>query len=216
MSDAYYRQWQRFPKPASEWQREAEHVDSEGRLHALQHVVNTSKSVLDVGCGIGLDHQPLSNLAYLGVDVTPKFTREARRNGVPCVQASALQLPFKDGSFDTVYCRNLLLHLPPEHVMLVLDEMLRVARNRVVTVEPEWTELPDYHVRELIDIDPNDVLLFFSNTYSRRLMVEYAESRGITLKWHVGHDVARSNFLHKPVNWQVTDYQKPQLQHCFP
>jgi ubiquinone/menaquinone biosynthesis C-methylase UbiE len=201
-------QWQRFSKPASQWQRETEHVYSEGRKTALQYIVNSSKTILDVGCGIGLDYLPLSNLEYYGVDVTPRFINEAHRLGVPCQIGSALNLPFKDTSFDTVYCRNLLLHLPPDQVFTALNEMLRVAKKQVVTVEPQWEDKANFKVREFIDTDPKDLLMFFSNTYAKQSMQDWAEQHGLTLQTWTGYDEARSNFLHKPVNWQVTVYTK--------
>lgn len=208
LSQAYYGQWQRFPKPAGKWQRGEDLVFHEGRLTALKHIVESAHSVLDVGCGIGLDHQPLSNISYYGVDVTPRFVKEARRLHVPCQVSSALHLPFRDESFDIVYCRNLLLHLPPDQVCQALDEMLRVASKEVVTVEPAWEHRSNLSIRELIDTDPSDMLMFFSNAYSEREMVEYARSRKAALTRWFGHDSPRSAFLHRNVDWQVTVYSK--------
>ena len=208
MSEAYYSQWQRFPKPAKDWQREESRVFHKGRLAALHYVIRTSRSVLDVGCGIGLDWLPLSNIRYMGVDVTPKFIEAAKKNGVPCRLGSVLDLRFDDGTFDTVYCRNLLLHLPPDQVFIALDEMARVAGKQVVTVEPAWENQSNYVIRELIDNDPSDLLMFFSNTYSEYDMEQYAVNRGLELHLTRGHDENRSDFLRRPVDWQVTVYSK--------
>jgi ubiquinone/menaquinone biosynthesis C-methylase UbiE len=205
---AYYQQWQRFPKDVKVWQRGEGFVFHEGRISALKYIVNTSQSVLDVGCGIGLDYQPLSNIKYQGVDITPKFVEQARKNGVPCTEASVFDLPFPNNSFDTVYCRNLLLHLPPEQVFQALDEMARAARKQVVTVEPAWQPNADYRIRELIDTNPDDILMFFSNTYAQAEMEGYALKHGLTLAWWRGYDQNRSDFLHHPVEWQVSVYKK--------
>ena len=204
----YFGQWQRFPKPVGEWQRGEEHVWNEGRLEALQYIVDSSKSVLDCGCGIGLDYQPLSQLKYFGVDITPKFIVEAQRLGVPCQEANVLCLPFRNKSYETVYCRNLLLHLPPDQVFNALDEMLRVAAKQVVTMEPAWLSEADYKIRELIDCNTEDQLMFFSNNYGEQEMKMYIAGKKLKVHWWRGHDTARSNFLHKPMQWQVTVYTK--------
>jgi 2-polyprenyl-3-methyl-5-hydroxy-6-metoxy-1,4-benzoquinol methylase len=50
------------------------------------------------------------------------------------VQASATDLPFKRKSFDVVFCANLLHHV--EDPKIVINEMIEVARDFLVVVEP--------------------------------------------------------------------------------
>ena len=59
------------------------------------------------------------------------------RNPIPTgrkVQGLAETLPFRDGSFDVVFCGNLLHHL--EEPVIAVREMARVARSHVVLLEP--------------------------------------------------------------------------------
>ncbi len=53
--------------------------------------------------------------------------------GVECVQADAVDLPFDSGSFDVTFEANLLHHV--ENPDLVVSEMFRVAREAVVLIE---------------------------------------------------------------------------------
>lgn len=50
------------------------------------------------------------------------------------VQASATEMPFRDSSFDVVFCANILHHVqePSE----VIEEMLRVSSRYIVIIEP--------------------------------------------------------------------------------
>ena len=84
---------------------------------------------LDVGCG------PRSRIAHLlsgtlfGVDFAEDRLREAQRESVLCVCASATALPFAAGNFDGVVCFGLLHHLNEADADAALAEMSRVTRS---------------------------------------------------------------------------------------
>jgi len=89
--------------------------------------------VLDVGCATCIDY-PLyreAGLFYVGVDLTYKLLLGALKHAsdVPVVQGDGKKLPFKNGSFDSVYCKDMLVHLPPEVYKRVLGEMWRVTKK---------------------------------------------------------------------------------------
>jgi ubiquinone/menaquinone biosynthesis C-methylase UbiE len=50
----------------------------------------------------------------------------------PAVAGDALELPFKDNSFDVVGCCLFLHHLEPQQVVQFVNRALRVARHAVV------------------------------------------------------------------------------------
>lgn len=95
--------------------------------------INKGTKILDVGCGNGFFTYYLSKISSpVGVD----YSRHMLLIN-PCeilVQGSAVSLPFKDGSFDVVFCSNLLHHLKdPKEAIL---EMMRVSGEYVVLSEP--------------------------------------------------------------------------------
>jgi SAM-dependent methyltransferase len=91
-------------------------------------------TVLDAGCGAG---KGALALAERGFAVTLCDITDARLPEV----AAARTLRFHEqclwhdlrpvGTFDYVYCCDVLEHLPPQFTMLAIDQMLRVSRRGV-------------------------------------------------------------------------------------
>lgn len=84
--------------------------------------------VLDLGCGHGYDTLAMR---AAGADVVPLDMDAAKLHatGRPlggAVQGDATRLPFPDGSFDGIYCSNLLEHTPSTPP--VFDEVERVLK----------------------------------------------------------------------------------------
>jgi SAM-dependent methyltransferase len=78
--------------------------------------------VLDLGCGIGGASRYLANehkCAVTGLDLTPDFIAAARALTAQCglggkiefIEGNAIDLPFKDGSFDRVWCHNVTMNI---------------------------------------------------------------------------------------------------------
>ena len=105
------------------------------KINYIRDYVDLSKNIklLDVGCGNGFFTYYFSKIAYsIGLD----YSRHMLSIN-PCnvlVQASALSLPFKNETFNVVFCSNLLHHV--EHPTIVLREMKRVSKKFVVLSEP--------------------------------------------------------------------------------
>ncbi len=93
-------------------------------------------SALDVGCETCLAHPHFVELGleYSGIDITKKFVDHDVARGIDVHLASALDIPFEDCSFDTVFCKDLLEHIHPDDVLTVIREMIRVARKQVLIV----------------------------------------------------------------------------------
>jgi ubiquinone/menaquinone biosynthesis C-methylase UbiE len=79
--------------------------------------------ILDVGCGGELLRGYLSSGYYVGLDI---------EGGT--VRGSAVELPFRNRSFDTVALCEVLEHLESPH--MALREACRVARKRLVISIP--------------------------------------------------------------------------------
>lgn len=88
----------------------------------------TGKDVLEVGCGTGLVLQRIARFASAakGVDLSPGMLERARSRGLDVTQASALELPFEDASFDVTCSFKVLAHIP--EIERALAEMARVTR----------------------------------------------------------------------------------------
>lgn len=79
--------------------------------------------VLDVGCGTGVLHDLYPNLDIIGIDVSSGML--AYHKGKHKL-ASAEDIPYAAGRFDSVVCRSVLHHLPsPEKA---LEEIKRVLK----------------------------------------------------------------------------------------
>ncbi len=103
------------------------------RCRIRDEAVANGTSVLDVGCATGIDY-PLyreAGLRYVGVDFTYKLLLGALKHtpDVTVVQGDGKKLPFKNESFDSVYSKDMLVHLPPDAYKKVLEEMWRVTRK---------------------------------------------------------------------------------------
>lgn len=88
--------------------------------------VQTDGRILDNGCGIGLLYEKIPAKRLVGIDLSREMLRRAGKFSDQLVLGNSQQLPFKADSFDLVFCRSLLHHLPaPE---LAVQEMHRVLR----------------------------------------------------------------------------------------
>ena len=97
------------------------------------------KSILSICCGDGPEGEYLYKLgAKVTVsDYSPEAVKAAIRRckNLKGVVADAEDLPFKDNSFDLVYVRHGLHHIP--HPFKGLDEMNRVGRDGFVFIEAQ-------------------------------------------------------------------------------
>lgn len=186
----YFSQWQLMPGDPRKWQATKRQIAHPGRVQVAEMVKAVGNSVLDVGCGIGLDYEHYrdSNIRYLGVDVTPKYVDVAREHGVPAQVGNVLDLPFSASEFDTVYCKDLLIHLPPDDWKKALKEMLRVARVQVVTLEDNWVEgdtaymIAERHLAADYVRSKGVWLTFFHNSYGASEFLKFAASLGVDVK----------------------------------
>lgn len=99
------------------------------------------KSVLEVGCGQGVNLKLLSmkfqDYNYFGLEPTGSGIRSAKEfvSNVPLVQGNGFYLPFKDHSIDCVYTAFVLEQLAEIWPGLV-REMKRVSKSYCLFLEP--------------------------------------------------------------------------------
>jgi SAM-dependent methyltransferase len=110
-------------------------------------------TVLDLGCGPGVDTLPMAALVgeqgrVIGIDCDEGMLAEARQATVEAgCQAqieyhcgSALELPLADDSVAACRAERLLQVVPPEQTRPIVAEMIRVTRpgGRVVLADTDW------------------------------------------------------------------------------
>ncbi len=96
--------------------------------------------ILDIGTGLGDIPAAAKQLATtlglelrtIGIDISPALVAVQRGTMDAVVRGDALALPFDDRSVDVVMASQLLHHFPTESAVILVREMNRVARQRVV------------------------------------------------------------------------------------
>jgi SAM-dependent methyltransferase len=118
-------------------------------LKNLDRIGFNGESVLEIGLGQGADGEQISRRGgiYSGVDLTEESVkRTAMRfflRGLPferIEQASALDLPFEDNSFDIVFSHGVLHHIP--EIGAVQKEIARVVKpdgKLIVMLYAKWS-----------------------------------------------------------------------------
>lgn len=103
--------------------------------------------LLDAGCGDGVISGDLAagGAQVTGMDLAWKRVSFARRRSaeqgadVRFLQASIYDLPFPDGSFDTVLCTDLLEHL--DDPQRAVSELVRVSKRWALVTAPYSIEI---------------------------------------------------------------------------
>jgi len=159
------------------------------RSHELMSIRPGSR-LLDVGCGPATDTRALAALAgrdgrVVGVDQDLHMLRAAGNRAGPAdaraaapahLCATALRLPFQNGSFDAVRCERLLQHV--SDAGSAVREMSRVTRpgGRIVLIDTDHTTFS-------ISCDCPDVEWILRNWQCSRLANGYVARR---LAYHLG------------------------------
>ena len=142
----------RFSAEYLERTREGMWADSREALVDLD--LSGRSRILDVGCGTGELTRVLTNDSpadVVGCDVDVDLLSVASEY-IPAVAGDALQLPFKNDSFDLVVCQALLINLP--NPAAALREFARVSSALVAAIEPNNAEVSvDSTVDSEVDLE---------------------------------------------------------------
>lgn len=162
------------------------------------------RDVLDVGTGGGYGAEVLAQSAHtvVAVDVDPSAVAQAeeryRKDNLKFFTASALRLPFGDGTFDAVVAFELVEHLPRAQHPLAVAEWKRVLKPSGVLVlstpdHDRMREFPDnpYHLGELTEAELRGLLAQHFATV--HLYYQELNAASIIWKpgWEPGADPAR-------------------------
>jgi ubiquinone/menaquinone biosynthesis C-methylase UbiE len=111
--------------------------------------LNSSKKVLDGGCGQGgvLELIKQDNIFTVGNDMAKESIKWGIKKGriTNGIQASLTHLPFKDNAFDISICTEVLEHVKDD--LSSLRELNRVTKNKIIITVPAhtylWTDSDD-------------------------------------------------------------------------
>lgn len=108
------------------------------------------KNLIDCGCGLATDYFGFKTngyeVGYTGLDSCKYLVELNRADGITMIEAELVEtLPISDNSYDVVYCREVLEHLP--YYEKTVNEFIRIAAKEVIIVffirplhEYEWKE----------------------------------------------------------------------------
>ncbi len=106
------------------------------RLFSYQHQLNTLKvpapaSVLLIGKGDGFVSATLADMGY-SID-----TLDVADDLGPSHVGDVRAMPFEDGSYDIVFCCQVLEHIPFSDVPKAVGEISRIARKQIIISVPD-------------------------------------------------------------------------------
>lgn len=86
--------------------------------------------VLEVGCNTGqqleaLRRQGFKNIAGIELQFYAAKHARGRAIGIPVLQGSGFEIPFKTGSFDLVFTSGVLIHIAPDDLSIIMSEIYR-------------------------------------------------------------------------------------------
>lgn len=135
----------------------------ESRIKFFGHILAKAQlpacpKILEVGANVGMNLCAIQRLLpakLCGVDpnwgalVTLTQDQELKCRTSVC-QGEALNLPFRDASFDLVFTRGVLIHIHPDNLIHACSEILRVSRKYILCAEyfaskPEQIEYRGHH-----------------------------------------------------------------------
>ena len=157
--------WRTYDRTAETYERvHAPRFVEPARDLAALAGVTAGASVLDVGTGTGVGARVAAELgaAAVGIDPSTAMLQIAREAGpsIGFVAGEAIDLPFGDGTFDTVLGSFVLAHFAK--VETALFDIARVARPGAVIGFTTWTDGRDAFTdtwRELVSsVVPDDLL----------------------------------------------------------
>jgi len=92
--------------------------------------------ILEVGSNIGnqllcLQNDGFKNLYGIELQSYAVELSKSRTQGINIIQGSAFDIPFKDNFFDLVFTSGLLIHIAPDDINAVLDEIHRCTKQYI-------------------------------------------------------------------------------------
>jgi ubiquinone/menaquinone biosynthesis C-methylase UbiE len=148
--------------------------------------------ILDIGCGTGgLLRELDSRGETYGIDITMEALRFAReKTAAPLTMGSAMELPFRDNSFDLALCCDMLYHRDVKDVTAALKEAARVLKSggRLLITDSAFESLRSSH----------DEAMHTARRFTRASLRACVEGAGFSV-----NKLSNTNFFIFPAVWFV-------------
>lgn len=108
--------------------------------------------ILEIGANMGnqlvaLREIGFRNLCGIELQFYPIKKSKSYRYDIPILQASSFHLPFKDGVFDMVFTSTVLIHVSPDFLKIVMEEICRCTKHYVWGFEYYDTKFKEVNYR---------------------------------------------------------------------
>lgn len=147
------------------WQEQGENWDEivndrrkRDPLYSIQEIILSSymeeiphSKVLEFGVGFGRHATyltKLKNIEFHGVDQSPTMLESLKKNvseyeeikdRIILIEPRS-KLPYPDNYFDVVYTVSVLIHIQPEHLKDIMQELIRVSKHKIIHFENSLVE----------------------------------------------------------------------------
>ena len=137
--------------------------------------------ILEVGCNVGNQLHVLKKNGYSdlwGIELQDYAVEVARKrtSGFNIVKGTAFDIPFKDNFFDLVFTSGVLIHISPDDIDKVLDEMYRCTNKYIWGFE--YYNPDGYHT---VTYRGNDNLLWKTN-FSKLFLDRFSDLKLVHTK----------------------------------
>ena len=182
-------------------------------LKNLDRIGFYQKRVLEIGLGQGADSEQIARRGgkFSGVDLTDEAVKRTRMRfalkDLPydrIEQASALELPFPDDSFDIVFSHGVLHHIP--EIRLAQGEIARVLRpdgRLIVMLYAKWSV--NYLLSICVLRRLGLIALYMSGTKPGGIYGDHVEN---PRKMSLGKYLAMDNFINVSTDGPFNPYSK--------
>lgn len=108
--------------------------------------------ILEVGCNTGMQLIGLQRMGFynlFGIELQSYATEKAKEytKNINIITASGFDIPFKNDYFDVVCTNGVLIHISPNDLPLIMDEMYRCSKKYIWGFEYYAPELTNINYR---------------------------------------------------------------------
>lgn len=123
-------------------------------VNVVPKYLNTRSKILDVGCSNGWVVKTLQDNDYdsYGIDIANRAIELCKNRGIQenkVFVASMTQLPFQNNFFDAIVSTDVIEHILPEDLDLMVNEFYRVTTKYIICDIATKIETDKSHIKQL-------------------------------------------------------------------